>query len=108
MKLFSVLVFIVLFIAGCAYNPPISEEAKYELEKPVDCSTAALDIQILESEKASSTAQAKSGIKMIVPASAARSILHRDYLDREEVATGQYNRDIEAKIKEIKDKCSLQ
>lgn len=108
MKLLLVSVFVICFVAGCAYNPSIPDEAKYELEKPVDCSTAASDIQILESEKASSAKQAESGIKMIVPAAAARSILHHDYLGREEVATGQYNRDIDAKIKEIKDRCGLQ
>ena len=67
----------------------LTKPGRYELGKPIDCSTAQQDIQILENEKASSSEQAKAGIKMIVPAAAARSILHRDYLNRGEVATGE-------------------
>jgi hypothetical protein len=83
----SMIVFV--FVAGCAYRPSVTDEARYELGKPIDCSTAQQDIQILENEKAFSSEQAKAGIKMIVPAAAARSILHRDYLNRGEVATGE-------------------
>ncbi|MDD5044850.1 MAG: hypothetical protein PHU91_01820 [Candidatus Omnitrophica bacterium] len=107
MKGVSVLVCSTIFIAGCAYNPPIPPEAEEELAKPIDCLTATEDIRILESEKISSTEQAKAGVKMIVPAAAARSILHRDYLDRAEVTSGQYNRDIDNKIQKIKDACGL-
>jgi hypothetical protein len=108
MRLTFLFLIVLVFVAGCAYSPAVPDEAKYELAKPIDCATAQQDIQILESEKASSSEQAKSGIKMIVPAAAARSILHRDYLNREEVATGQYNSDIEAKIAEIKNKCGIE
>lgn len=108
MRAVCALVFAGVCIAGCAYNPPITEQAREELAKPIDCTTAATDIRVLETEKASCDEQVKSGVKMIVPASAARSILHRDYLNREEVATGEYNRDIDAKIKEIKEVCGLQ
>lgn len=114
MKVFSMVILscIFLFSAGCACSGrracAISEEAKYELEKPIDCSTAIQDIQILESEKASTSEQAKAGIKSVVPASAAMAILHREYRDRVEVATGEYNRQIDEKIKDIKSQCGLQ
>lgn len=100
--LFLVYIFIVCF-AG--YRPPISDEAKYDIEKPIDCTRAKEDIATLESEKADLTEQAKAGAKMFVPAAAARAILHRDYQERAEVATGEYNQAIDNKIKEIKEKC---
>jgi len=112
MKSFSVVVLsgIILFSAGCASRraPAISDEAKYELEKSIDCSTAVQDIQILESEKASASEQAKAGVKSVVPASAAMGILRRDYRDRVEVAIGEYNRQIDEKIKEIKSQCGIE
>jgi len=103
--------FLAFFIIGCAgnspmeYKSPISEQAKYDLEKPIDCSTAEADIKVLESEKVSSSEQAKAGVKSIVPAAAARGILHRDYIDRAKVASGEYNAEIDQKIQEIKNKC---
>lgn len=108
MRLMFLFFFVFVFVAGCAYKSSIPDQTRYDLEKPIDCSTAQQDIQILESEKASSTQQALAGVKMVVPASAARGILHRDYLNRGEVATGEYNRDIDAKIKEIKTNCGIE
>ncbi len=98
-------------IVGCGqlrnYKEPISDQAKYDIDRPIDCATAQADIQTLEGEKVSSSDQAKAGIKMVVPASAARGILHGDYLDRGKVATGEYNDAIDAKIKKIKDTCNI-
>jgi hypothetical protein len=102
------LLLLCVLIAGCAgpgYQAPISDQAKYDLSKPIDCSTSKQDIETLEREKADVTDQAKSGVKMFVPAAAARAVLHGDYLDRKEVATGEYNQDIDNKIKEIKQRC---
>jgi len=103
-KLFLILIFI--FLTGCtAYKPAISDRAKYDLEKPIDCSRAQEDINILEQEKVDVSAQAKAGVKMFVPAAAARSILHGDYRERKEVATGEYNQAIDDKITQIKENC---
>jgi len=97
-----------LVVSGCAYTDPIPDRAKADIKRPIDCSTAQADIKILEGEKISTSDQAKSGVKMVVPASAARAILHGDYLDRGKVATGEYNDEIDAKIKKIKDTCNIQ
>lgn len=104
----AVLLSLAFVSAGCAYKPAITREAKEELQKPVDCGRAEEDIRALESEKAAVSDQVKSGAKMFIPASAVRGILHGDYIDRERVATGQYNSDIDAKIKEIKVTCGLE
>lgn len=98
-------------LSGCANRtnlspmPSIAPEAKEALDAPVDCGTAERDIQVLESEKASVGKQILSGVRAVVPFSAAAGILMGDYRDRAEVATGKYNEDIEAKIAEIRRKC---
>jgi len=107
-KAFAVGICAFLLVAGCAYTDPIPDKAKQDLQKPIDCATAQADIQVLQSEKASASQQAKSGIKMVVPAAAARSILHRDYLESGKVAIGDYNAEIDAKVSKIKSACGIQ
>ncbi len=111
-KIFAVLC-VVIIAVGCGRlqnklaKQEIPDNAKQDLAKPVNCLTAQEDIQVLESEKVSSTDQLKSGVKMFVPASAAVAILKGQYLDRGEVATGQYNADLDKKIQEIKTTCGI-
>jgi hypothetical protein len=104
--------FIFFAIVGCGqlrnYKYSISDQAKYDINRPVNCEMAQSDIKILESEKASTDQQLQDGIKMVVPAAAARGILHGDYMDRAEVATGEYNAAIDAKINKIKNTCGIQ
>lgn len=95
---------LVLILCGCA---TISDQANYQLGKSVDCSTADLDIKILEGEKASVSKKAISGVRSVLPASIVVGILSGDYKNRVKVAAGSYNRDIDAKIKEIKDQCNI-
>jgi len=104
MNLFMVLCLIVV-VSGCA---SISKTAKGQLAKDVDCTTAQDDIQVLEAEKASVGKQIVSGVRSVLPVAAVIGILRRDYKNRVQVATGKYNRDLEAKIKEIKYTCGLE
>jgi len=104
---------VLVSLSGCANrtnlspHPTISPEAKESLEAPINCSTAYRDIEVLEDEKASVGKQIISGVRAVVPFSAAAGILMGDYRDRAEVATGKYNEDIEAKIAEIKRQCGI-
>ncbi|MFA6378738.1 MAG: hypothetical protein WCX16_03030 [Candidatus Omnitrophota bacterium] len=108
MKTISLIgVCVFLLVVGCRYTSPISDQVKSDLERPINCATAQADIQTLEAEKVSASQQAKSGIKMVVPAAAARSILHGDYLDSGKVATGEYNAAIDEKISKIRSFCGL-
>lgn len=105
---FITLLLFSLFLIGCAnrYQSPVSDQLKYDLDKPIDCGSAEADIATLENEKISSTEQIKAGAKTVVPVAAARGILHRDYIDRARVASGEYNLEIDEKIRQIKAKCS--
>ncbi len=102
-----------VLLSGCAEQknisplPTISEDAKSELSRPVNCRTARSDIRVLEDEKASVGKQILSGVRSVMPIAAVAGILMGDYQDRVEVATGQYNSDIEAKIAQIKTKCRI-
>ncbi len=104
---------IVLSFAACSDRknlsplPSISEEAKAELNSPVNCNTARSDIKILEEERASVAKQVLSGVRSVFPFAAAAGILTGDYSDRVQVATGQYNADLEAKIAQIKRRCKI-
>ena len=99
---FSALIIAALFLAGCRSIP---EEVKDSLEKAPDCRTAEHDIAVLEEEKASVLQQGIAGAGAVIPSSAVIGLLSGDYPDRVKVATGQYNKDIEAKIAEIKAAC---
>lgn len=87
--------------------PTIEPKTKAELKKPVNCNTARRDLKVLENERASVGKQALSGVRMIMPISAVAGILMGDYNDRVEVATGQYNEDIDKKMAQIKSACNI-
>lgn len=98
-------------VVGCAERtnhsplPTISDEAKASLKARINCSNARADIAILEEERASVGKRILSGVRSVLPFAAVAGILMGDYRDRVEVATGQYNADIEQKISEIKQAC---
>ena len=100
-------------VAGCSDRknisplPTVSESARASLSRPVNCETAQRDIGVLESEKASVGKQILSGVRSVFPIAAVAGILTGDYSDRVEVATGQYNDDINAKIDQIHRECNV-
>jgi len=96
---------LVVTLTGCK---SISPTAKDGLAKDVDCSTAPADIQTLTAEKASVAKKVSSGVRSVWPVAAVVGLLSGDYKDRVSVATGKYNKDLEAKIQEIKTTCGIQ
>lgn len=94
-------------IAGTLACRSISSETKKELASPVDCNTAEQDIASLEAEKASVATRVSAGVRSVIPAAAVAGLLRRDTKDRAKVATGAYNKEIDAKIAEIKSTCGL-
>lgn len=87
--------------------PSIPDEAKASMNKPVNCPTARADINALEDEKASVAKQAIAGIRSVIPFAAASGLLLGDYQDRVDVATGEYNADLQAKIDQIRGECGI-
>jgi len=78
------------------------------LAKPVDCSIAQADIQVLESEKARVGKMIEQGVTAILPIGSVISIIVLQEVDKLEVASGVYNHKITEKIAEIKKECNLQ
>ncbi len=95
----------LIFVFGCARSIP--EDVKAEMAKPIDCSIADQDIATLESEKASAAEQVSAGARSIVPVAAIAGLLRGDTKDRAAVASGKYNKQLDAKIAEIKQECGL-
>ena len=102
----SMTVLLFLFIAGCA--PPITQEAKQDLQRPINCTTAQDDIAVLQSEKSNVNQQMLAGVTSMVPAAAVMGLLTGRQQDREEVLTGQYNDMIDQKINDIRQTCGVQ
>ena len=102
---FALALVMVLPLVSCK---SISEEAKEDIAAPVHCTTAERDIAVLESERASNKKRIADGVGSVVPQLAVLGILTMDYKNRVAVSTGKYNKDIEAKIAEIKEQCNLQ
>ena len=86
----------------------ISKEAKIDLAKPVDCTTAPQDIANLKHEKAPVEKMFLDGVTAVVPAGAVLSILTLQEKDKLEVAIGVYNHRLSRKIEEIQDTCEIE
>ncbi len=94
----------IAILTSCS---PQSKEAKRQLSQPVNCATAEGDLRVLESEKASVDQQMLQGVTAVAPAGLVMGILSGTEGEKIEVATGDYNRRIEAKIAEIKRVCGM-
>ena len=89
-------------LTSCA---SITKEQKALLASSIDCSHWESDIAALKAEKASVAKQLVLGVSSVMPTAAAIGILSGDYKNRTRVASGKYNRDINAKIAEIRRQC---
>ena len=87
--------------------PSISEKAEADLHAKVNCATAPQDIKTLEDEHASVGRRLLDGVRSVFPIAAVAGMLTGDYSERVEVASGEYNREIETKIAEIKEICGI-
>lgn len=101
----GVLASALVFSLACQAIP---KEAKIELAKPVDCSTAPQDIAILEKEHASVAKMFLDGVTAVTPYGAVLSILTLQEKDKLEIAIGEYNHKLTRKIEEIKHTCGLE
>lgn len=109
-RVITPLILVSCLSVGCSRpnlspRPTIDPKVQGDLDAPVNCSTAKQDIATLEDERASVAKQIASGARAINPFSAAAGIVLGDEQDRLEVASGEYNDKIDAKIAQIKRKC---
>lgn len=108
MKTHLTAVLVAAFVAGCSTPAPApEEEVQANLAKPVDCSTAAADIETLNSEKARTSEEIKAGASSIIPVGAVAHMVGGSEKDTLEIGTGEYNKKLDAKIAEIKQQCGV-
>ena len=92
-------------VTGCAMQ--MKKEEKAAKEQPVNCATADGDIRVLQGEKAHVAERIAMGVTMIYPASAVVGLLTGTERTKYQVATGEYNKVLDAKIAEIKSTCGV-
>jgi hypothetical protein len=85
----------------------ISDEAKQEIAKPVDCATAQEDMALLEGEKVSVAEQAAAGVRTVFPIALIGGIAQGDLGNRARVAIGDYNRQLDEKMFQIRQQCGI-
>jgi hypothetical protein len=94
----------VVLITGCAAQYQAQEQA---LQQPINCATAEGDIRVLQSEKSHVAQQATLGITALAPAGIVIGVLTGTEKTKLQVATGEYNQMIDAKIAAIKRTCGV-
>jgi hypothetical protein len=111
MKKFNVIIAvccIFAFFPGCASQMKKQVDYMEKVEKqPVNCQTAQSDIKALEAEKARVAERVIAGASSIMPISLVLGILTGTAKAKVKIATGKYNRMIDARIAKIKRECNL-
>ena len=100
------LVLLLMTLAGCAMQQKQVEQS-LQNPAPVNCRTADGDIRVLQSEKATVAQRVAEGATAIYPAGAVLGIVGGTEGTKLSVATGEYDRMIDARIAEIKRTCGL-
>jgi PBP1b-binding outer membrane lipoprotein LpoB len=99
----------IALLAGCSAQAPAPEkEVQANLAQAVNCNTAQTDIQNLTGEKARTSQQIEDGVSSIVPVGAVAHMFGGSEKQSLEIATGDYNKKLDAKIAEIKAQCNIQ
>ena len=104
MKLVALLA-CALVLGACAYQMKHEEEAAKA--QPVNCDTAEGDMRVLRAEKANLAQEIAMGVTAIVPIGLVVGLVTFTEGEKLKVATGEYNKALDAKILEIQTKCGL-
>src|SRR5262245_13797332 len=91
---------------GCAIEQKKEEKAAEQM--PVNCATADGDLRVLRGEKAHVAEQVAMGVTAIYPAGLVIGLLTGTEGTKIQVATGEYNKKLDAKIAEIQSTCGVQ
>ncbi len=93
-------------LTACASTQSV-KKGEADAKKPVNCATAEGDIRVLKSEKVHASQQIAAGVTAIVPVGLAVNVVKGTEGSQAKVATGDYNKMLDAKIAEIKQECGV-
>jgi len=93
-------------LTSCASKETI-KEGQADAQKPVNCATAEADIRVLKSEKVHTSQQVAAGVTAIVPVGLVVNVVKGTEGSQVKVATGDYNKKLDAKIAEIQRECGV-
>jgi hypothetical protein len=94
---------LLAMVSGCAEHEKKDLAAAQAM--PVNCATAAGDLRVLNSEKASTASKIGNGISMIAPIGLVAGLVTGTEKTKYEVTTGEYNKALDTKIAQIKAAC---
>jgi hypothetical protein len=99
-------IFLCTLFTACASQKTVNK-GEMDAKKSVNCDTAEGDIRALNSEKTHASEQLATGITTIVPIGLVTSVAMGTTGTNTKVATGDYNKMLDAKIAEIKKTCGV-
>jgi len=83
------------------------QQTMQSMDQPINCRTAEGDIRVLQSEKANVVSQVAQGATAIAPAGIVVGVLTGTEATKLQVAAGDYNAQIDARIAQIRSKCKI-
>ena len=90
-------------VCGCALDEKKTAEKIQTM--PINCPTADGELRILESEKKTTAQRIEAGVLTVVPIGLVVGLVTTTEGTKYRIATGEYNKMIDDKISEIKQKC---
>ena len=97
---------VVMLLPTCAAFR--AKKVEKEMKQPINCATAEADIRMLQSEKAHVAEQIIAGVTAVVPASLVIGVVTGTEDEKIRIAIGEYDKEIDKRIAEIKEKCGVE
>ena len=99
------MVALVIVVTGCADK---YKKAEKQMKQPINCATAEGDMRVLQHEKAHVAQEVAEGVTAIFPAGLVVGIVSGTEKEKLKVGIGEYNKMIDKRIAEIKEKCGVE
>ena len=100
--------FALLVAHGCGWQEQqLQVEQQLQSPPPIDCARANADLRVLQAEKATVGQRIAEGAAAVTPTGAVMGLLTGTERVETQVASGEYNRRIAARISEIERACGI-
>jgi len=96
---------LMISLTACAASK--QKKVEQEMKVPINCNYAQGDLRALGHEKVHVAEQIAEGVTAIFPAGFVAGLVTGTEKEKMKVATGDYNKMIDNRIAEIKEKCGI-